>query len=85
MNVHSLEAPQQLELMFLLWVHNYHNEFFRADLDLLLGIDKDIQQRSSALFLLKLKAHRSISQVAIDDIVEDWDGLFSHSVSRKSP
>ena len=48
----------------------------------MLGIDKDIQQRSSALFLLKLKEHRRISQTAVDDIVADWNGLFSHSVQR---
>ena len=37
-----------------------------ADLDILLGNDKDAQQRASALFLLKLKEHRRLSQVAID-------------------
>ena len=55
-----------------------------ADLDLLLGNDKDAQQRASALFLLKLKEHRRLSQVAIDDIVEEWGELFSHSVRRLS-
>ena len=54
----------------------------QADLHLLLGVDKDIQWRSSALFLLKLKEHRRISQAAIDDVVEDRDVLFSHSVQR---
>ena len=48
-------------------------EDVQADHDLLRGIDKDIQQRSSALFLLKSKEHRRITQAAIDDIVEDWD------------
>ena len=55
-----------------------------ADLDLLLGNDKDTQQRASALFLLKLKEHRRISQVALDDIVEEWGDLFSHTVKRLS-
>ena len=87
MYLHSLEAPQLLELMFFFWIHNYHNYLFllvdvQADLHLLLGVDKGIQQRSSALFLLKLKEHRRISQAAIDDIVEDWDVLFSHSIQR---
>ena len=76
-----------MELLFFLfsWIYTQITSFSGddgADLDLLLGIDKNIQQRSSALFLLKLKEHRRISQVAIDDIVEDWDGLFSHSVQR---
>ena len=46
----------------------------QADLDLLLGIDKNVQQRFAAIFLLKLKEHRRILQVALDD------GLFSSSV-----
>lgn len=31
---------------------------------------------------MKLKEHRRISQVAIDDIVQEWDALFYHSVQR---
>ena len=54
----------------------------QADLDLLLGIDKNVQQRSAALFLLKLKEHRRISQVAIDDMIQEWDGLFSSSMQH---
>lgn len=54
----------------------------QADHDILLGIDKDIQQRSSALFFLKLREQRRITQAAIDDIVEDWDALFSYSVQQ---
>ena len=54
----------------------------RADLDLLLGSDKVAQKRSAGLFLLKLKECRRLSQVAIDDIVQEWDGLFSHTVQR---
>ena len=34
---------------------SFTTEGFQADLDLLLGTSRDIQQRSSALFLLKLK------------------------------
>ena len=49
-----------------------------------MGNDKDAQQRASALFLLKLKEHRRISQVALDDIVEEWGDLFSHTVKRLS-
>ena len=55
-----------------------HSDEVQADVDLLLGSDKVAQQRSSALFLLKLK----LSQVAIDDIVQEWNGLFSHTLQR---
>lgn len=57
-------------------------EEVRADLDLLLGMDKAAQQRHAALFLLKLKEYRQLSQVAIDDIVQEWEGLFSHTVQQ---
>lgn len=39
-------------------------------------------QRSSALFLLKLKEHHRVSQEAINDIVEDSRGLFVHQMER---
>ena len=54
----------------------------QADLNLLFGTDKLLQQRASALFLLKLKEFRKLSQVAIDDIVNECDGVFSHTVQR---
>ena len=59
-----------------------HSDEVQADVDLLLGSDKVAQQRSSALFLLKLKEFRKLSQVAIDDIVQEWNGLFSHTLQR---
>lgn len=39
-------------------------------------IGNDELRRSSALFLLKLKEHRRLSQVAIDDVVEGTNALF---------
>lgn len=54
----------------------------QADLDLLLGNERKVQKRVSGLFLLKMKEQRRISQVAIDDIVEECSSLFSHSVQR---
>ena len=39
-------------------------------------------RRSSALFLLKLKEQRRISQVAIDDIVDSCKGLFSQTIGQ---
>ncbi len=59
-----------------------HAGAVQSDLDYLLGTDKAVQQRSSALFLLKLKESKRLSQVAIDDIVHEWDGLFTHIVQR---
>ena len=54
----------------------------QADLNLLLGTDKLLQQRASALFLLKLKEFRKISQVAIDDIINECGDVFSHTILR---
>lgn len=39
-------------------------------------------RRKSALYLLKLKEQRKISQVAIDDIVSDSRDLFHHTITR---
>ena len=50
--------------------------------DDLLGSDKVAQQWSSALFLIKLKEFRRLSQVAIDDIIQEWNGLFSHTLQH---
>ena len=57
-----------------------HSDEVQAD-DLL-GSDKVAQQWSSALFLIKLKEFRRLSQVAIDDIIQEWNGLFSHTLQR---
>ena len=51
-----------------------------ADVRHLIGSDLDHIRRSSALFLLKLKEKRRITQVAIDDIVESCQGLFSQTI-----
>ena len=56
--------------------------FQSTDLYQLLGVDDEIQQRSSGLFLLKLKECRQISQAAVDDIVSGCSGLFSHTLER---
>ena len=37
-----------------------------ADLQRLMGTDTETQRRSSALFLMELKEHRRLSQVAVD-------------------
>ena len=33
-------------------------------------------------FLLKMKEYRRITQVALDDIIKEWESLFAHSVQR---
>lgn len=45
-----------------------------------MGTDVQARRRSSALFLLKLKEHRRITQTAIDDIVEGSQSLFQQTV-----
>lgn len=47
-----------------------------------MGTDAEQVTRSSALFLLKLKEQRRISQVAINDIVEGSQAMLSRSISR---
>ena len=44
--------------------------------------DVGIQMRSSALFILKLKEKKHLTQVAIDEIVEGSCALFQQSVQR---
>ena len=52
-----------------------------ADIRHLIGRDLEHIRRSSALLLFKLKEKR-ITQVAIDDIVESCQGLFSQTIDR---
>ena len=47
-----------------------------------MGTDVETICRSSALFLLKLKEHRRITQVAINDIVEGTKGMFLQCMER---
>lgn len=57
-------------------LHQFIISDYSADIDHLIGVDEEKLQRSSALFLLKLKEHRRISQVGIDNIVQGATGLF---------
>ena len=52
----------------------------QADIAHLFGTDVETRRRSSALFLLKLKEHRRITQVAIDDVIEGSQSLFQQTV-----
>ena len=47
------------------------------DIDFLLGVDKDLQQRNMAQFILKLKEAKQVSQVVIDEIVEGCTVYFN--------
>ena len=58
------------------------SETSQAEIDHLLGTDQEKQKRASALFLLKLKESKQVSQVVIDEIVGEWDTLFSHTTLR---
>lgn len=48
----------------------------------MIGSDAEQVRRSSALFLLKLKEQRRISQVAIVDIVDGCTSLFYQTIAR---
>ena len=66
--------------------HRLHNVFCliditQADMEYLFGNQEQLQ-RSSALFLIKLKEQRRVSQVTIDDIVTGLEGLLQQTVSR---
>ena len=55
------------------------SEINQAEIDHLLGTDQEKQKRASALFLLKLKESKQVSQVVIDEIISEWHTLFSHT------
>ena len=69
-------------ICIMLWLYNFLTEFDHDDIDHLLGIDATCQKKASALFLMKLKESRHLSQPAIDDIVEGCRLVFSHTVKR---
>lgn len=52
------------------------------DLDHLLGLDAVHQKRTSALFIMKLKETRQMSQAAIDDVLDGCKTVFSHTTQR---
>ena len=52
------------------------------DYERLIGTDIETQRRSSALFLLKLKESRRLTQVANDDVVEGSQLLFTQTTNR---
>ena len=51
-----------------------------ADIQCLLGNDQDSLRHSGALFILKMKEQRRMTQVAVDDIVEGYKSLFGSTV-----
>ena len=54
----------------------------QPDIDYLMGQDIEKLRKSSALFLLKMKDKRRISQVAIDDVVEHCRSLADNIIIR---
>ena len=48
----------------------------------LLEIDEEEQTKKAALFILHLKERRNLSQVAVDDVLKEVNGLFSHVIGR---
>ena len=53
-----------------------------ADLNYLTRHDREAIMRSSALLILKLKEHRKLSQVAINNVVEGCRGLFAYTLQH---
>lgn len=64
-----IDSGKWLQLLCCILYCRFISADVQADLDLLLGTDSLIQQRSASLFLLKLKELRKITQVTIDDII----------------
>lgn len=52
------------------------------DINHLLGVDKELQQKNMARFILKLKESRQVTQVVIDDVVEGCTSVFQDTVRR---
>ena len=69
------------KLWTIFWPIDF-SETSQAEIDHLLGTDQEKQKKASALFLLKLKESKQVSQVVIDEIVGEWDTLFSHTTLR---
>lgn len=54
---------------------------YTADINRLTGNDEQLQKRSSALFALKLKEQRRISQKALDDVIDFSKAQFEQTTS----
>ena len=52
------------------------------DINHLLGVDKENQQRSVVQFILKLKESKQVSLVIIDEIVDGFQSMFQYTVRR---
>ena len=51
-----------------------------SNIDRLMGTDVDALRKQSALYLLKMKEKRLLSQAAIDDIVENTSAIFDKTL-----
>ena len=54
----------------------------QADIDRLLELDHIKQKEAAALFILKMRAIRGVSQVAINDVVDGASEIFAQTVVR---
>ena len=59
----------------------FNTDVDQDDMEYLLD-NSEKQRRTSALFLIKLKEQRRVSQVAVDDVVSGFEGLLQLTVSR---
>ena len=58
------------------------NDDLEADVSRLLGTDLQLQKRESALFLMRLREVRRISQASIDEVVSGCKDLFESTAKR---
>lgn len=63
-------------------VHDNEQEDLQHVVNCLLEIDEEEQTKKAALFILHLKESRNLSQVAVDDVIKEVNGLFSHVLGR---
>lgn len=54
----------------------------QAQFHQLLGIDDYKQKKTSAEFILKLKALKGLPQVAVHKVIHGFQGVFTHAIAR---
>lgn len=59
----------------------YPPECTVADIERLMGVDQESVRRQAALFLLKMKEKKFLTQSAVDEMVERTSSIFTHTFS----
>ena len=74
-SIHNLTQPPNLI------VHLFYIDFAIADVARLMGIDHDGVRRQAALFLLKMKEKKFLTQSAIDELIQETSSIFDCTFS----